>query len=156
MWPCTAKSPKLGIWSYMYRSKLHKLLLKWALIQVSTCNYHPGIAFWSWRLKKHIFEKNTFESSEILDMTKIQCRRLYPWIRGDIIVSHRRHTVFLLYLLLQMGLSNKASRRTRVDRNRQFRIFFDISTFTIQIDVSIWNRPPVSYTHLTLPTIYSV
>ena len=74
---------------------------------------------------------------KILEMIRTQCKILHLGIRGRIIVSYRRYTVSLPYLLLQRGLPNEASIRMRIDRNRQFGIFFDISTFTLQIDVSI-------------------
>ena len=92
-------------------------------------------------MENHVFKKIAFERLETLEMTWTRCRILHMRIWGEIIVSHRRHIVPLPYLLLQIGLPKESIRRMRIGRNRQFGIFFDISVFTLQIDVSIWNRP---------------
>jgi len=61
--------------------------------------------------------------------------KYWEWI----IVSHRRHIIASLpYLPLLTSLPNEASKKPRIDRNRQFGIFFsDVDQVKILIDRSI-------------------
>ena len=80
-----------------------------------------------------------------LRKTLLKVWKHWKWQKHNVRYYIREYEGILLFPFpLQMGFPNEVI-RTRIDRNWQFRIFFDILvlTFILQIDVSIWNRPRI-------------
>ena len=70
MWLSTAKGPELGIWSYVYDGKLHKIAVKMSPHSSLYSQPSPKYSALKLEIENNVFEKNAYENLETMKMTR--------------------------------------------------------------------------------------
>jgi len=130
MWLSTAKGPELGIWSYVYDGKLHKIAVK--MSPHSSLYSQPSPKYSALKLEIEnfffFFEKNAYENLETMEMTRTQCRMLHPGIQEEIIASQRRNSFPFIPSTSDAGLHQQKNENRQKSTVRDFFRYINLHT----------------------------